>query len=182
MNRGHAADVIVVLGAALRPDGSPSPALERRVARGVRAFHEGLAGHLLMSGGSVRHATPEAEVMGRIALAHGVPADCLALEDRSRNTFENALFCSLVMAERGWRRAALVTDPFHMPRSLFVFRKLGIPAAGCPVEGRYGEIRWRWYAAYLREMAAFARSAALFAIGRDRAAVEAARRRMHSAL
>jgi uncharacterized SAM-binding protein YcdF (DUF218 family) len=182
MIKTSAADVIIVLGAALRPDGSPSPALERRVVRGVRAFREGLAGHLLLSGGAVRHPTPEAEAMARLALALGVPPESLVLEDRSRNTFENALHCGREMAERGWRQAAVVTDSFHMARALFVFRKLGIPAIGCPVHECLGETRWRWYVAHLREMAAFARSATLFAIGRDRPAVEAARRRMKTPL
>lgn len=172
------ADVIVVLGAALRPDGGPSPALERRVARGVRAFRDGLADHLLMSGGAARHPTPEAEAMAALALAHGVPAERIVLEPRSANTFQNALFSGAIMAERGWRRAAVVTDPFHMRRALFVFRRLGIPAIGLRVEGRFGEAPWRWYAAYLKEMAALTRSATLFAIGRDRGAVDDLRRRL----
>ncbi|MEO5337179.1 MAG: YdcF family protein [Magnetospirillum sp. WYHS-4] len=171
------ADVIIVLGAALRPDGSPSPALERRVARGVRAFREGLAPHLLLSGGAVRHARPEAEAMAALALAQGVPAGNIVQEPRSANTFENALHCRLMMEERAWRRAVVVTDSFHMPRALFVFRRLGIPAVGCRVEGRGGESRWRWAVACLREVAALARSATLFAMGRDRAGIAAARRR-----
>lgn len=116
--------------------------------------------------------------MASLALGHGVPPDRIVLEPRSANTFQNALYSGAVMAERGWRTAVLVTDPFHMRRALFVFRKLGIPALGISVEGRLGETPWRWYAAYLKEMAALARSAALFAIGRDKAAVQALRRRL----
>jgi uncharacterized SAM-binding protein YcdF (DUF218 family) len=122
------ADVAVILGAALRADGSPGPALLRRIDTGVALFRQGRAGHLLLSGGVRRHDRTEASEMRRAALAAGVPEDCLTVEDRSRDTLENALFCRPILAARGWTRVLLVTDAYHLPRALYTFRRFGVAA------------------------------------------------------
>lgn len=145
-------DAAIVLGAMLRPDGSPSPAMERRVARGVALLAEGRVRHLLMSGGPVGHPTPEAWAMRDLALAVGVPAAQIVVEDRSRNTIENARLSAPLAAARGWRRLLVVSDAYHLPRALYVFRRFGLsvhPAAARPQRpGR------DWWAAWLREAAA----------------------------
>ncbi len=64
--------------------------------------------------------------------------------------------------------ALVVSDPFHLPRALFLFRRLGITASGAAVRERCGEPRWRWYGAYVREAGAFALSALLLLVRRDK--------------
>ena len=68
------ADVIVVLGSKLSPDGGPTPSLKRRVAQAVRLFSKGRAENLLLSGGVHDHPTPEAEVMAAMARDAGIGA------------------------------------------------------------------------------------------------------------
>jgi uncharacterized SAM-binding protein YcdF (DUF218 family) len=167
------ADAIVVLGAALRPSGEPGFALVRRLEHGVRVLERGRAPWLVLSGGVVGAAPSEAQVMADLARARGVDAGRLILEERSRNTFENALHTGRIMRARGWARVVVVTDPFHMPRALYVFRRLGLEAAGDAVEGRGGEDRLGWYGAWLREPAAFVKCAWLFRIGRHKPLVAA---------
>lgn len=123
-------DAAVVLGAAIQPDGRPSPAMRRRIAHGVGLYREGRVGHLLLSGGCVEHETSEASAMRLIALEAGLPADVLTLEERSVNTLENARFCRPIIARRGWRRLLLVTDGYHLPRALYTFRRFGMAVDG----------------------------------------------------
>ena len=111
--------------------------------------------------------------MRTLALDLGVPAERIELEERSRNTFENALYTAVILRRRGWRRVAVVTDAFHMPRALYVFRRLGLDAVGEPVRHRCGGSRLAWYAGWIREPGALLRSAYLFRIGRDKPLVEA---------
>ncbi len=170
-------DVIVVLGAALLPDGRPSRALERRVDHAVALFRAGHAEHLLVSGGLSGPPPTEAAVMRARALEDGVPDDRICVEDRAVNTFENALFSGVIMERRGWSRPLVVTDAYHLPRALYVFRRLGIDAAGSGVPRMADEPLHLWIGAWLREGVATARSAALFLIGRHKPAVEAARAR-----
>jgi uncharacterized SAM-binding protein YcdF (DUF218 family) len=146
-------DAAIVLGAMLRPDGSPSAAMARRVAHAVALARTGRVAHLLMTGGPVAHATPEAWVMRDLALAGGFAAERIVVEDRSRNTIENARLSAPLVAERGWRRLLVVTDSYHIPRALYVFRRFGLDARGAgappPRTGRRD-----WWAAVLREAVA----------------------------
>jgi uncharacterized SAM-binding protein YcdF (DUF218 family) len=130
-----AIDVIVVLGAALTPDGEATPALRRRVAHGVRLYHEGAAGVLLLSGGPTRHPLPEAMAMRTLALDGGVPEGCIVVEDKSVRTLHNASYTARIMRQRGWRRALVVTDSFHMPRALLTFRGFGVAVTAATVPG-----------------------------------------------
>lgn len=143
-------DAAIVLGAMVRPDGSPSPALVRRVRHGVRLLREGRVGHLLMSGGAVRHAIPEAHVMRDLALAAGIAPDRVHVEDTSVNTIGNALLSRRLIDERGWRRLAVVTDACHMARSLYIFHRLGLPVSPAPAWPEAGPGA-EWYMAWARE-------------------------------
>src|SRR5690554_6722635 len=62
------ADVIIVLGAAVWPNG-PSPALRARVWRGSALYHQGRAPHLIFSRGVGRWPPAEAEAMAALALS-----------------------------------------------------------------------------------------------------------------
>ena len=85
----------------------------------------------------------EAEAMRRGLMALGVPAAAILVEDRARDTLENARLSIPILRRAGVRRAILVTDRVHMPRALTLFRLLGMPAEGAPCEaptGRRGAI------------------------------------------
>lgn len=143
-------DAAIVLGAMVAPDGSPSPALVRRVSHAVDLARRGRVGHLLMSGGAVRHPVPEAHVMRGLALAAGVPTEQLHVEDASLNTIGNALLSRAIVEEQGWRRLLVVTDSCHMMRSLYTFHRLGLKVHPAPAWPETAP-RPEWYMAWLRE-------------------------------
>jgi uncharacterized SAM-binding protein YcdF (DUF218 family) len=107
------ADAIVVPGAAVRPDGTASPALARRARAGAEAWRAGLAPRLVLTGGIVRHPPAEAVVAAAIARRLGVPEEALVLEIEARTTAENA---RRVAALGLGRRVIVVTDDFHAAR------------------------------------------------------------------
>lgn len=146
-------DAAIVLGAMVNPDGSPSQALVRRVRHAVALAQSGRVGHLLMSGGAVRHCVPEAHVMRDLALIAGLDPTRVVVEDASVNTIGNALLSRPIVMERGWRRLLVVTDACHLPRALYTFHRLGLPvrpSAALP-EAAPG---WEWWGAWAREVAA----------------------------
>ncbi len=81
---------LVVLGAAVRRDGTPSPALARRIALAARLHREGVALTVIASGGLGRHPPAEAQAIRDGLLAAGVPPAAVIEEDRARSTYENA--------------------------------------------------------------------------------------------
>lgn len=146
-------DAAIVLGSPPRPDGTPSAAQRRRVRTAIVLAQSGRVGHLLMTGGPVVHPVPEAVTMGELAIEHGLAAERLVIEDRAVNTIDNARLSAEIVATRGWRRLALVTDAYHLPRALYVFRRAGLGVVGVPA-WREGTPRPDWALAWLREAVA----------------------------
>jgi uncharacterized SAM-binding protein YcdF (DUF218 family) len=123
----------VVLGARVYEDGTPSPALEDRVATGVRLLREGRADRLVFTGGSIRGRPSEASVMAQLARALGAPEAALLLEDQSRSTFENAARTAQLI---GSGEVLLVTCDFHLARASAYFRGRGFTVWPMPSRRR----------------------------------------------
>jgi uncharacterized SAM-binding protein YcdF (DUF218 family) len=86
-------------------------------------YHQGVSARIVISSGFV-FATREAELMKGIAIASGVPADAILLEERAANTYENVVFTREILARNGWRRIALVSSPYQMRRAVMTWRKM----------------------------------------------------------
>lgn len=145
-------DAAIVLGAKIEADGRPSPAMARRVAHALTLLQNGRVGALLMTGGATTMVTPEAIVMRRLAVELGAPPERVHVEDRARNTIENALLSAPLVRRHGWRRLVVVTDSFHLPRAWYIFRRFGLKVdmAGARPEQATRD----WWLAHLREAAA----------------------------
>ncbi|OJX81284.1 YdcF family protein [Magnetospirillum sp. 64-120] len=154
----------IVLGAKVMDDGAPSPALARRVAHAVTLARAGMVDNLLMSGGPVSHPVPEAHVMRALAVAAGIAPDRVHVEDRSRNTIDNARKSAPIVSAQGWDRLLLVTDSFHLPRARLIFAAHGLKVA---VSGaRPDRPSTEWVLAHLREVPAMIKTLArLYVIG-----------------
>jgi uncharacterized SAM-binding protein YcdF (DUF218 family) len=124
------ADVIVVLGSAVWQDERASPSLSARTQHAIALYKAGYAAHLILCGGVGGNPPSEAEVMRRLAVAAGVPADALMLEDKSHSTEENLANAKTLMDMHGWHSAIIVSDPFHLLRAEMMARDLGIEAYG----------------------------------------------------
>ena len=119
-------DVIVVLGAALGPEGDLGAVLAERVLAGVEAWRAGAAPMLLMTG---RY---EAELMKWRAVKLGVPPERVLVETAALTTRENATGCAAIMGANGMARALVVTQRFHRARAVASFRRVGVAAEAWP--------------------------------------------------
>ena len=130
VDRARRADAIVVLGSAVWPNGRPSPSLNARTQHAIALYQAGYAPYLILCGGVGGNPPSEAEVMRRLAVSAGVPADALVIEDQSHSTEENLANAKKLMDARGWHSAVIVSDPFHLYRAETIARDLGIEAYG----------------------------------------------------
>jgi len=112
----------IVLGARVRPDGSPSDALRDRVLLGVELLQRGRATRLIFTGGSPDARPTEAAAMRAIAERAGVSRERIELESASKTTLENAARCAEQLTER---EVLLVTCDFHLARASAIFREAG---------------------------------------------------------
>jgi vancomycin permeability regulator SanA len=116
--------VAIILGAGLR-DGKPSLVLKLRLDGGIELYKLGKVKKLLMSGDNRFHEYNEPEAMRVYAVAHGVPNEDIILDYAGRDTYDTAYRAYHVF---GVKRAILVTQQFHMPRALYLHRRMGIQA------------------------------------------------------
>jgi uncharacterized SAM-binding protein YcdF (DUF218 family) len=84
---------------------------------------------LVLSGGAVYGPAPESEALAETARIMGVPARDLRLENRSRDTEEQALLLKTTVGNAPF---LLVTSASHMPRSVALFRKQGMAPIPAP--------------------------------------------------
>jgi uncharacterized SAM-binding protein YcdF (DUF218 family) len=121
--RAHTAgghfDAIVVAGAKVWRGGRPSKALTRRTDAGVELWKAGHAPLLVLTGGLGQHAPAEARVAAQLAREHGVPETALRIEERSKNTIENAAHARTLI---GPIRVLVVTDAYHVLRCELIYR------------------------------------------------------------
>lgn len=149
------ADCVVVPGARVYSDGTPAPMLQARIEHAVALLKAGRAKGVIFTGGYGASGPCEAMESRRVAMALGVPADRIFIEDRSHTTCGNFFYAAEVMRAQGWTSCLVATDPFHVKRCLMICRDLGITAYPAPVFASPGYTWPRlraWYTA--RECAA----------------------------
>jgi uncharacterized SAM-binding protein YcdF (DUF218 family) len=150
------AEAIVLLGGGTRPHLPPRPISEMneagdRLVYAAHLYHEGKAPFIVVSGGFIEFygsTVPEADAMQELLMLLGVPDDAIVREDRSRNTYENALYVREIADERDFNKILLVTSGLHMPRSVAIFEHQGFEVIPMPtdflatwgVEGRTVEL------------------------------------------
>lgn len=138
------ADAIVVLGGAVRAAERPRPWVEvaeagDRPLYGARLYLAQKAPVIILSGGRIPWyggygATPESTDMAELVKAMGVPSSAILEDPSSLNTRQNAENVKEIVEEKGIESLLLVTSAAHMPRSLRIFRKLGMNVTPAPTD------------------------------------------------
>jgi uncharacterized SAM-binding protein YcdF (DUF218 family) len=140
-----APDGIVILGGALDIQASIARGLPElneaaeRMTAAVELARKYPAARVLFSGGEasliVRGAN-EADFALAFFESLGLPHERVLMENRSRNTIENARFSKELALPKPGERWLLVTSAYHMPRAVGIFRGVGFPVEAYPVDWR----------------------------------------------
>ncbi len=123
-------DVIIVLGAQVKEDGTPSVALERRLTAALETYREDPQMIICCGAQGSNEPAAEGDVMRAWLLARGVRDEDAIAETKSFNTRENLNYAKDIMDQRGLSHALIVTSDYHVPRALALCRQVGIPATG----------------------------------------------------
>lgn len=87
---------------------------------------------IVISGGSIKGETQALADLASRWLQEQAGVKPLAIDDTSRDTWENAQNGAAVLEDQGIGRVLLVTHAFHMPRALLSARAAGIDAVPAP--------------------------------------------------
>jgi len=140
-----APDGIIVLGGEIDADRSQAretPIFVRsgeRISMGAELAARFPQARVVFTGGTnnvVLEGAPEARYAVPLLERLGVARGRIEVEDRSRNTAENAAFTAALIDPKPGQRWLLVTSAFHMPRAVGCFRRAGIPVEAVPVDRR----------------------------------------------
>ncbi|HZR35816.1 MAG TPA: YdcF family protein [Nevskia sp.] len=144
-------DGIIVLGGALDLPNTVDlrqPALDgaaERMTQAVALSRRYPQAKLLFSGGSglVRsHSFNESQVARALFESLGVDPAHTLYEDRSRNTWENALYSKKLADPQPGQTWLLVTSAWHMPRAVGCFRRVGWTVLPYPVDYLGNNAEW----------------------------------------
>jgi uncharacterized SAM-binding protein YcdF (DUF218 family) len=94
---------------------------------------------IVFTGGSGRFlydGVTESELAARLFASFGIAKERITLEDKSRDTLENARFTRELVKPKPGERWLLVTSAHHMPRSVALFRAEGFSVEAFPVDYR----------------------------------------------
>ena len=122
-------DAIVVLGCQVRPDGTPSLMLQDRIDKSVELYKAGAASTILMSGDHHTQDYDEPGKMKEVAVGQGVEARDVFQDHGGLSTYETMYRAKEVF---GAQRVLIVTQRYHLYRSLYIAQALGLEAWGVP--------------------------------------------------
>lgn len=121
------ADCIIVLGAQVKADGTPSKMLRDRLDEGIRLYEAGAAPKILMSGDDGQVEYNEVAAMAAYAEDAGVSKKDLFLDHAGFSTYESMYRAQYIF---GVKRAIVVTQKYHEYRALYIGQRLGMDVRG----------------------------------------------------
>ncbi|NLK21326.1 MAG: DUF218 domain-containing protein [Epulopiscium sp.] len=127
------ADCILILGAGIWNNSTPSHMLEDRLLQGIELYDMGASDRLLMSGDHGRKEYDEVNVMKKFAIDLGVPSEHIFMDHAGFSTYESIYRArDIFKAEKIF----IVTQEYHLYRALYVAKSLGLEAYGVPSDPR----------------------------------------------
>ena len=134
------AQVAIVPGALVQPDGRLSGMLDDRVDGAIALYEAGKVDTILVSGDHGRLGYDETDTMRDALLSHGIPARAIFTDYAGFDTWSTMERARKIF---GVNSAIVVTQGFHMARALYLAKSAGIEAQGLVADqsgyGRKGE-------------------------------------------
>lgn len=130
----------IVLGASVRSDGTPSPALEDRLDAAVWLYEGKKVGKLFLTGDDGAYHADEIRVMKPYVLSKGVPESDVVIDGKGYRTYESCKHAK----EQGVTPAIIVTNRFHLGRALYLCNRMGVDALGVANDRPYTDTAFFW--------------------------------------
>lgn len=117
------ADAILVLGAGVRPDGTPSNMLEDRLLTALDLYEKGICKTILVSGDHGSKFYDEVNVMKDYLVEKGIPSESIFMDHAGFSTYDSLYRAKAIF---GAESLVIVTQEYHSFRSLMIGESLGI--------------------------------------------------------
>jgi vancomycin permeability regulator SanA len=139
-DHGDAADIIVVPGNTVYPDGSLSERLKARLDAAITLYQEHRAPRIFVSGGTGVEGRDEAAAMAAYLIANNIPATAIVQDPLGIDTAATASNAAQYLKANKLRTAFVATQYFHIARTELALERQGVEVAGTR-HARYVEFR-----------------------------------------
>ncbi len=127
-------ECIIVLGGAVEPVRWPRLEVDLsdaadRVFKAASLYKAGKGKVVIVAGGNLpwsAYEQTEAQAIRILLVRHGVSESDILIEEKSRNTRENALYTKVLVKQAACEKPLLVTSAAHMTRALATFKRVGL--------------------------------------------------------
>ena len=119
-------DAILVLGAGLR-NGKPSPVLKDRLDTAYEVYKSGASNKIIVSGDHGTKTYDEVNVMKDYLINKGVPSENIFMDHAGFSTYDSIYRSKEIFQTK---KIIIVTQEFHLYRSLYIASKLNLEAKG----------------------------------------------------
>ncbi len=112
----------------------------------LKPYREGVIDRILICGGPANYLEPwakESEIIKGLFLLCELPSEHVIIEDKSLNTYENAVNSKEILRELDEEKFLLVTSSSHMRRAVACFEKQGINVQPYSAMKTVGTRRWQ---------------------------------------
>ena len=133
---------IVVLGAQVKEDGTPSVQLEWRLEEALAMWREKPCLIVCCGAQGVNEPASEGDVMRQWFIDRGVPADQVVSDPDSFNTKQNIEHAARIVAPYGVTRVLIITSDYHLPRAMALAGDLGLEATGVGSPCKNDIVNW----------------------------------------
>lgn len=128
------AHTVIILGASVHSDGKLSPILQDRVDTGLKLYRSGKVKRFLLSGDNRESDYDEVSAMRNYLLNLNVPEEHIFMDPAGIDTYDSMYRSRDIFQVPS---AIVVTQEFHLPRTLFIAKYLGLNYNGYPADSRY---------------------------------------------
>ena len=123
-------DAIVVLGAQVKSDGSPSVQLQWRLEKAFEMWQKQNCPVVTCGAQGADEPAPEGEVMRDYLIGLGIPEDQVLADPSSRNTRQNIVNAKALLDGLNAQKVLIVTSDYHLPRAMALAEDEGLAATG----------------------------------------------------
>lgn len=125
--KAEEADCILVLGAGIKDDETPTPMLKDRLDAGIALYEAGVAPKILLSGDNGNVGHNEIHVMLNYVKEAGVPEEDIFCDHAGFSTYDSMYRAKEIF---GASSIIVVTQTYHEYRALYIGEKLGLAVTG----------------------------------------------------
>ncbi len=110
-----------------------SPVFRERINHALNLYRSNRVRKIIFTGGQGNPNEPTEAVAARsYALANGIPAQDILIEQNSHTTYQNIVYAKQLADANNLKKVLIVSDPLHMKRAMTMAADVGLDAYPSP--------------------------------------------------